>query len=244
MGKKVTIVGGHGNVSLRLARLLSPNHTVTSIIRSLEHVNDIKATGATPLLLSLEDSSIADFATAFDGQQVVYFSAGAGGKGGEERTKKVDYEGALKVFDALERVDGHTKPRLVLVSAIDVRDPEKVPEHYTEEDIGVSNRMYRVIPAYMKWKYEADKNLAKRTAFKWTILRPVGLNNEPGTGKASIGRTHLVPTISRDDVAKVLALLVDREDAAGLGIDMVGGEIPVEEGLDAFIKKGETDFLG
>lgn len=30
----------------------------------------------------------------------LYFSVGAGGQGGEERTKKVDYEGALKIFDA------------------------------------------------------------------------------------------------------------------------------------------------
>jgi len=44
-------------------------------------------------------------------------------------------------------------------------------------------------------------------------------------------------------VARVLALLVDREDAAGLGIDLVGGDTPIEEGLDTFIKKGETDFL-
>lgn len=70
----------------------------------------------------------------------MYFSAGAGGKGGEERTKKVDYEGALKVFDALERVDGRTKPRLILVSAIDVRDPEKVPEHYVSRYLGSSRR--------------------------------------------------------------------------------------------------------
>lgn len=44
-------------------------------------------------------------------------------------------------------------------------------------------------------------------------------------------------------MARVLALLVDREDAAGLGIDLVGGDTPIEEGLDMFIKKGETDFL-
>ena len=45
-------------------------------------------------------------------------------------------------------------------------------------------------------------------------------------------------------MAKVLALLVDREDAAGLAIDVVGGDALIEEALDAFIKKGETDFLG
>jgi hypothetical protein len=48
----------------------------------------------------------------------------------------------------------------------------------------------------------------------------------------------------RDDVAKALALLVDREDAAGLAIDMVGGDVPIEEGLETFIKAGQTDFLG
>ncbi|KAJ7161149.1 NADH(P)-binding-domain-containing protein [Mycena filopes] len=243
MAKKIVIVGGHGNVSLRLARLLGSSHSVTSIIRTAAHEDDIKAASATPLLLSLEDTPAADFTAAFTGADVVYFSAGAGGKGGEERTKSVDYEGAVKVFDAIEGVQG-ARPRLILVSAIDIRDPEKIPAHYSEADIALSNRMRGHIGAYMKWKYEADKNLVKRDAFKWTILRPGGLNNEPGTGKASIGRTHLTTTISRDDVAAVLALLLDREDAAGLAIDMVGGETPIAEGLDAMVKKGETDFLG
>ena len=48
----------------------------------------------------------------------------------------------------------------------------------------------------MHWKYEADKDLVKRTAFKWTILRPGGLTNDPGEGKADVGRTHLGKTIS------------------------------------------------
>ena len=93
-------------------------------------MQDIKDISATPLLLSLEDASVADFSNAFKGYDVVYFSAGAGGKGGEERTKKVDYEGALKIFDAIEGVEGPVKPRLILVSALDVRDPEKIPTHY------------------------------------------------------------------------------------------------------------------
>ena len=36
--------------------------------------------------------------------------------------------------------------------------------------------------------------------------------------------------------------LIDKLDASSLAIDMVGGNTPIEEGLDAFIKKGETDF--
>jgi hypothetical protein len=116
-------------ISLRLARLLSPSHSVTSLIRNPEHQQDILETSAKPLLLSLEDVSVPDLSKAFAGYDVVYFSAGAGGKGGEERTKKVDYEGAVKVFDAIEGTSG-VKPRLILVSALDIRDPEKIPAHY------------------------------------------------------------------------------------------------------------------
>jgi hypothetical protein len=50
--------------------------------------------------------------------------------------------------------------------------------------------------------------------------------------------------LQRDDVTKVLTLLLDREDAAGLAIDIIGGDTLIEEGLDAVIKKGESDFLG
>lgn len=45
-------------------------------------------------------------------------------------------------------------------------------------------------------------------------------------------------------MAKALALLVDREDAAGLAIDFAGGETPIEQGLDEFVKRGETDWIG
>ncbi|KAJ7607535.1 NADH(P)-binding-domain-containing protein [Roridomyces roridus] len=241
---KIVIVGGHGNVSLRLARLLTPTHSnVTSIIRSEEHKDDITAAGATPLLLSLEESPVSAFTEAFEGAYVVYFSAGAGGNGGEERTKAVDYEGAVKVFDAIEGVQG-PKPRLILVSALDVRNPDVIPAHYTEADKQLATRIRSRISAYMHWKYEADKNLAARTAFKWTMLRPGGLTNAPGVGTADIGRTHLTTTISRDDVAMALFLLLDREDAAGLGIDIAGGQTPIAQGLDEMIKKGESDFLG
>jgi hypothetical protein len=102
---------------------------VSSIVRDESHFPSIKSALAHPVLLSLEDDPVSAFTQTFQGSKVVYFSAGAGGKGGEARTKKVDYEGAVKVFDAIEGVEG-SKPRLILVSAVDVRDPEAVPDHY------------------------------------------------------------------------------------------------------------------
>ena len=124
-------------MSLRLARLLAarPNTTVTSIFRNPDHTSDIQETGAKPLVLSLEDASVSQLADAFKSAKadVVYFSAGAGGKGGSDRTKKVDEEGAIKAFDAIESLGGSVeeRPRLILVSAIDTRDTSKgYPSYY------------------------------------------------------------------------------------------------------------------
>ena len=156
MSKKVVIVGGHGNVgpffsnarvtsnwmhlaqvSLKLAKLLSSAHSVTSIIRNAAQGQDITNVGAAPSVISLEDDSAQDFAQIFKDHDVVYFSAGAGGQGGAERTKAVDYLGALKVFDAVELVDG-PKPRVILVSAIDVRDESKIPDHYVGSSLSLA----------------------------------------------------------------------------------------------------------
>lgn len=48
----------------------------------------------------------------------------------------------------------------------------------------------------MQYKYLADKDLTARSSFPWFILRPSWLSDAPGTGKASIGRTHLYPLLS------------------------------------------------
>ena len=88
-----------------------------------------------PLRVRISLQQPIDFGDAFKGYDVVYFSAGAGGQGGEERSKKVDYEGALKIFNAraIEGVQGK-KPLLILVlSAVDVRNPDKVPTHYVRQ---------------------------------------------------------------------------------------------------------------
>ncbi|KAI0628663.1 hypothetical protein C8Q77DRAFT_1162064 [Trametes polyzona] len=244
MSKKIVIVGGHGQIALRLARLLAPKHDVTSIIRDPAHADDITATKAKPHVLNLLEASSADFVPVFTGADVVYFAAGSDGKSGDEGFKTIDYEGAIKVFDAIEAVQG-PKPRLVLISSMDIRDPSKpIPAHYDEKDKEMSARTFSMIPGFMKYKFDADKNLSQRTAFKWTILRPNWLTNDAGTGKVAIGRTHIIATTSRDHVAQAMALLLDREDAASLAFDITDGEVPIEEALDAAIKKGETDFFG
>jgi hypothetical protein len=39
-----------------------------------------------------------------------------------------------------------------------------------------------------------------------------------------------------------MALLIKKQNAAGLALDLAGGALPYEQALDAAIAKGETDF--
>jgi hypothetical protein len=45
-------------------------------------------------------------------------------------------------------------------------------------------------------------------------------------------------------VAKTLALLIDRPDAAGLALDVVGGNDPIEEALDSAINGRVSAWIG
>ncbi|GJJ14087.1 hypothetical protein Clacol_008344 [Clathrus columnatus] len=242
---EVVIIGGHGKIAMRLTRLLVDNgFSVTSVIRNPTDSNDIVNIKAKPEIISLEEADVATFTALFEttNAKLVYFIAGAGGKGGPERTKTVDFEGAVKIFDAIEGVK-NIKPRLILVGAIDARDPNRLedyPSHYSEQDKDISRRAHEILKDYYIWKYEADKNLSQRTSFEWTILRPTSLDDTSGTGTAEIGFTQLGIPISRDDVAEALFHLASRIQAHGLILDMIGGNTPIAEALDSAIQKRES----
>ena len=156
----IFVVGGHGKVALHFTRQAAARgHKVFSMIRQPEHASDLP-TGASsdsvqPVIASLEQSSVSDLASLFTkySPNVILFSAGAGGKGGVERTKAVDEHGAIKVFDAIEESGIAKKEefrRFLLVSAIDVRDKTKPPPSwYQKADIERSEKMRSAIGAYM-----------------------------------------------------------------------------------------------
>ena len=113
---------------------------MTSIVRNAAHSSDVAATGAAPLVLSLDDEPKEKLATVFTGKDVVYFAAGASESDGPETIRKIDYDIPLKVFDAIELINGE-KPRLIMISSLDVRDRSVRPAHYVSPDT-VQNLRY------------------------------------------------------------------------------------------------------
>lgn len=116
--------------------LIYTSHGPTDEIAS---VRDLKSFGATPSILSLEESTVPQLVELLTSNKpdVVVFAAGAGGKGDKSRTRKVDFEGAVKVYDAMEMAN---VKRLIVVGAIDIRDRSKdVPSWYNEADSEIIN---------------------------------------------------------------------------------------------------------
>lgn len=99
----IFLIGGHGKVALSLTRqaVAAGNHVISQI-RNQAHVEDLPREGSgsvTPLVESLEAASVEHLSGLFKryNPNVVIFAAGAGGKGGAERTQAVDRDGAIKV---------------------------------------------------------------------------------------------------------------------------------------------------
>ena len=99
----------------------------------------------------------------------------------------------------------------------------------------MSDRMWSVIPEYMKAKLAAEEELYKRTGMlDWTVIRPSGLTENPGTGKVALGKAPL-GQVPREDVARVVVGVVQEKFTLGKALDMSSGIIPIEEAIKAVI---------
>jgi uncharacterized protein YbjT (DUF2867 family) len=200
----IAIAGGHGQIALRLARLLSARgDRVRSLIRNPDHASDVEAAGAEPVLADLEGAN--DIAAAVAGADAVVFAAGAGPGSGAERKRTVDLGGALKLIDAA-RANGIA--RYVIVSSIGADDPAAGSE---------------AMRPYLEAKHEADEAVAA-SGLDFTIVRPGGLTDDPGTGRIAVGERLDFGPIPREDVAATLVAVLDEPGTIGRTFVLVSGE--------------------
>ncbi|GAA2503592.1 SDR family oxidoreductase [Streptomyces gobitricini] len=213
---RIVIAGGHGRIALRLERLLSAGgHEVAGIIRDPEQADALREAGAEPVVLDLESATVEAVAEALTGADAMVFAAGAGPGSGAERKASVDRGAAVLCADAAERAGVR---RYLVVSSMGA-DADRAGDE--------------VFDAYLRAKGAADDYVRAMRNLDWTILKPGMLTNDAGTGlvrlEASTGRRP----VPRDDVAAVLAELVETPATAGLTLELVSGSVPVTVAVKA-----------
>ncbi len=218
---RIVIAGAHGQVGLRLGRLLAARgDTVVGLVRNPAHEADLRAAGVEPRLVDLERTTVDEVGLALDGADAAVFSAGAGGGSGDARKDGVDRAAASLLADAcgVAGVD-----RYLLVSSMGV---EGVRGGATPEGVDPG------FVSYLRAKLAAEEDVTAR-ALAWTVLRPGRLTDGPGTGLVAVGPAAPRADVPRDDVAAVLAALLDAPATAGLVLELVGGDVPVAEAVGA-----------
>ncbi|MFE2939540.1 SDR family oxidoreductase [Streptomyces sp. NPDC059255] len=218
---RIVIAGGHGQIALRLERLLAARgHGVAGIIRDPGQAAELRDAGAEPVVLDLESASVEAVAAVLTGADAAVFAAGAGGGSGAARKKTVDLGAAVLFADAAERAGVR---RHLVVSSMGAD-----PDHAGDE----------VFDAYQRAKGAADVSVRSRPGLDWTILRPGALTDDAGTGLVALAESTGRGAVPRDDVAAVLAALLETPGTAGLTLELIGGAVPVADAVDAAANGG------
>lgn len=217
---RVVIAGGHGQIALRLERLLAGRgDQVAGIIRNPEQAEDLRAAGAEPVVSDLESARPGDVVRYLEAADAAVFAAGAGPGSGIPRKDTVDRGAAVLFADAAEAAGVR---RFLIISSMGAGSD---PPPGTDP----------VFAAYLRAKTAADAYIQSRDALDWTILRPGHLTDEAGTGRVMLAEHTGRGDVTRDDVAAVLVALLDEPRTARRTLELINGDTPIDEAVTAVI---------
>lgn len=211
--QNIFIVGSAGKVGLRLVKqLTSSGHKVQGLYRHDNQFDLLKDADAKPVKGCLTELSIEQFAAKMLGNDVVVFTAGAGGAG-IEVTNLIDGDGLELTVNAAI-IAGIR--RFILVSVF----PEAARNRSMSE--GFEN--------YISVKKKADAYLVS-TDLDWVILRPGTLTDGKGSGNINAALAITYGPITRDDVAATLAELINQPNVNHKIIELTQGQTPIEQAI-------------
>jgi uncharacterized protein YbjT (DUF2867 family) len=209
----VVVAGGHGKIGMRLLRLLTERgQRARGLIRNPNHATELHNLGAEAVLCDIEERD--DISDCVRGADAVVFAAGAGPGSGPERKRTVDYGGAVKLIEAAQK---NGIDRYLMVSAISADRPEVWSEP--------------MVP-YYEAKRDADQAVLE-SGLSYTIVRPGGLTDDPGTGLVKVGTDLERGEIPREDVAATLLALLETPSTIGQTFELVSGDTPIDEAIRA-----------
>jgi uncharacterized protein YbjT (DUF2867 family) len=210
---QVAIAGAHGKIAVRLAAMLvTRGDSVTGLIRNPDHATELRTAGVNPAVCDLERATVDEVSAAVGAADAVVFAAGAGPGSGAERKWTMDRDGAIKLLQATAA----PASRYLMISSVGAENPPDGDE---------------VFSIYLRAKAEADAAVMD-SGRDWTIVRPGGLTDDPGTGLVRIDAAPYRGRVPRDDVAAVLAALLQDSSANGLVLYVNGGSDPIEQALE------------
>ncbi|EOD44921.1 putative nad dependent epimerase dehydratase family protein [Neofusicoccum parvum UCRNP2] len=200
MSQHILLIGGHGKVAQHMTPLLlARSHAVTSMIRDPAQAGAITKLGeGQPGKLNVLVRSVEDVKSESDARKIldevkpswVIWSAGAGGKGGADRTYAVDRDAAKAFIKASTAAPGVTA--FLMVSYLASRRSK--PAWWSDAEWATATKLNtEVLPDYAKAKIAADEYLAAQSrrrggAFRGICLRP-GTLTDGTAGGVELGRT-------------------------------------------------------
>jgi uncharacterized protein YbjT (DUF2867 family) len=216
---RVVVFGASGGVGSRvLHRLSGTGHDVLGVVRRAEAADAVTATGATPVLADVVD---ADLGAVLDGADTVIWALGARfATDGPEGAVRIDGTGSQRANGAGTAAGVQ---RWVQVSSLMADRPAEGPP---------------MLATFLAAKGAGDEAVAA-SPMAWTVVRPSGLSDEPGTGTVQAA-AHLSPDdwgggrspmISRDDVAALVVAAALDGYAVRRAFDVVGGSTPLIDAL-------------
>jgi uncharacterized protein YbjT (DUF2867 family) len=215
---RVVIAGGHGQIALKLERLLSARgDSPVGLVRNPAHVDDLRDAGADAVVCDLESIAADELAGHLKDADAVVFAAGAGPGSGTDRKDSVDRAAAVLLAEAA-LIAGVR--RYLLVSTMGVGRPLAAG----------SDESWA---AYIAAKTAAE-DAVRGYDLDWTVLRPGGLTNDAPTDRIRVETPGTMRgTVSRADVAAVLVALLDAPGTAGLTLELIAGDDPIPDAVAA-----------
>jgi uncharacterized protein YbjT (DUF2867 family) len=107
--------------------------------------------------------------------------------------------------------------RYIIVSAISADRPDQWSEQ---------------MRPYYEAKRDADMRLLE-SGLDYTIVRPGGLTDDPGTGLVTVGTDLERGEIPREDVAATLLAVLETPSTIAKTFELVSGDTPVDDAVGA-----------